>query len=310
MSEPIAFLNDRLVPFSQATLSVTDLGVVAGASVTEMIRTFRHVPFRLSDHLDRLFGSLELCGFLTKVDRALVESSIAEVVTHNSALIPVGHDLGIIVFVTAGQNLTYLGSSSRDSAAQGTVCVHTFPLPFELWAGKHSTGQHLASVSVEPLPSTSIPPQAKHRNRLHWFRADKEARSRFPAASSLLATTDGQITETSSGNFFITNDRTIRTALPELVLSGISQKVLRELATGLGFDWQESSISLDDLAKADEALTSSTTYCLLPVTRFNDRPVGSGHPGPVFRELMAAWSDLVGVDIVRQAAEAARERCG
>ena len=126
MSEPIAFLNDRLVPFSQATLSVTDLGVVAGASVTEMIRTFRHVPFRLSDHLDRLFGSLELCGFLTKVDRALVESSIAEVVTHNSALIPVGHDLGIIVFVTAGQNLTYLGSSSRDSAAQGTVCVHNF----------------------------------------------------------------------------------------------------------------------------------------------------------------------------------------
>lgn len=86
--------------------------------------------------------------------------------------------------------------------------------------------------------------------------------------------------------------------------------VLRELAVGVGFAWQETAITFDDLINADEALTSSTTYCLLPVTRFNDQPIGSGQPGPVYRELISAWSDLVGVDIVRQAAEAAQERCG
>jgi branched-chain amino acid aminotransferase len=310
MTEPIAFLNGQTVPLSQAAVSVTDLGVVAGASITEMIRTFQRTPFRLSNHLDRLFASLELCEFPTRVDRQSLETNLLKVVEHNAALIPATHDLGIIIFVTAGQNLTYLGAACREAASQGTVCVHTFSLPFELWARKQTDGQHLASVNVLPLPCEAVPPQAKHRNRLHWLRADKEASSQFPTASALLATSDGRITETGSGNFFIVKGRTIHTPPPELVLGGISQMVLRELAVGVGFAWQETAITFDDLINADEALTSSTTYCLLPVTRFNDQPIGSGQPGPVYRELISAWSDLVGVDIVRQAAEAAQERCG
>ncbi len=86
--------------------------------------------------------------------------------------------------------------------------------------------------------------------------------------------------------------------------------VLHEIATSLGFTWEESALSFDDLRDADEAMTSSTTCCLLPVTRFNDQPIGNGQAGPVFQELISAWSDLVGVDIVGQAAQAAQERCG
>ena len=310
MPEPIAFLNGQLVPFSQAAVPVTDLGVVAGASVTEMVRTFGHIPFRLSDHVDRLFGSLSLCGFSTGVSRKQLEDAVGQIVEHNAPLIPATHDLGIIIFVSAGQNLTYLGEAGRAAASQGTVCVHSFPLPFELWAEKQTAGQHLASVDVLPLPNESVPPQAKHRNRLHWFRADKEARSRFPTASSLLATPDGLITETAAGNFYAVQGRTILTPTPELVLGGISQLVLREIAARLGITWEESALTFDDLLEADEAMTSSTTCCLLPVTKFNDQIIGSGQPGPVFTELITAWSDLVGVDIVRQAAQAAQERCG
>jgi branched-chain amino acid aminotransferase len=310
MTEPIAFLNGQIVPFSQAAVPVTDLAIVAGASVTEMIRTFRHVPFRLSDHLGRLAASVELCGFPTQVDRPQIEDAISQIVGHNAPLIPKTHDLGIIIFVSAGQNLTYLGAAGRDAASQGTVCIHSFALPFELWAEKLSKGQHLASVDVLPLPNESVPPQAKHRNRLHWFRADKEARSRFPTASSLLATSEGHITETAAGNFYLVKDRTIFTPGRELVLGGISQIVLREIAESLGFEWQETEITFSDLAQADEALTSSTAYCLLSVTKFNDQEIGDGQPGPVFQELITAWSDLVGIDIVRQAADPAQERCG
>ncbi|MGZ0170453.1 MAG: aminotransferase class IV [Planctomycetales bacterium] len=310
MPEPIAFLNGTIIPASRAAVPVTDLAVVTGASVTEMIRTFGHVPFRLGDHIDRLFRSLELCGFPTDVDRRQLEDAVAKIVEHNSAMIPKNHDLGIIIFVSAGQNLTYLGAAGRDEASQGTICVHSFPLPFELWAEKQTTGQHLASVGVQPLPNDSVPPRAKHRNRLHWFRADKEARRRFPTAASLLATSDGQITETAAGNFYIVKDRTILTPKPELVLGGISQMVLREIAADLGFAWQETDLRFDDLTQADEAMTSSTTCCMLPVTKFNEHSIGDGKPGPVFQESITAWSDLVGIDIVQQAAQAAQERCG
>ena len=56
-----------------------------------------------------------------------------------------------------------------------------------------------------------------------------------------------------------------------------------------------------DLYTADEAFFSSTPYCMLPVTTFDKRAIGDGKPGPVFKQLMSAWSERVGVDVVGQA---------
>ena len=57
-SDSIAYLNGRFVPESEASISIYDLAVVLGATVTEMTRTFNRKPFRLEDHLQRLFQSL------------------------------------------------------------------------------------------------------------------------------------------------------------------------------------------------------------------------------------------------------------
>ena len=40
---------------------------------------------------------------------------------------------------------------------------------------------------------------------------------------------------------------------------------------------------------------------MLPVTTFDKRAIGDGKPGPVFIQLMSAWSEKVGVDVVGQA---------
>ena len=45
------------MPYAQAAVPVWDLGVVAGASVSEMARTYAHKPFRLPQHLDRLLNA-------------------------------------------------------------------------------------------------------------------------------------------------------------------------------------------------------------------------------------------------------------
>ena len=63
MSEPLAWINGTLQSFSQTGLPVWDLGVVAGAAVTEMARTYQHRPFRLEQHIDRLTSSLTALGF-------------------------------------------------------------------------------------------------------------------------------------------------------------------------------------------------------------------------------------------------------
>lgn len=308
MPVPIAWMNGELIDATRAAVPVGDLGVVAGASVTEFLRTFRHKSFRLDEHLARLMTSLNLLEFSTQIDAATLREAIGTVVSHNCQLIPENHELGLIAFVTAGQNLTYLGAAGRDQISQGTVCVHSFPLPFELWAHRYQEGQHLATVSVPPLPSSGVDPRAKHRNRIHWLRADREARGRFEDSSSILTTDDGFLTETSSGNVFVINGDTLKTPKAELVLGGISREALIEIASDLGMTVEQADLTTEDLVAADEVLTTSTPYCVVPVTKFNGQPIGSGLPGPQFRRLIAAWSESVGVDIVQQAEQVAAER--
>jgi branched-subunit amino acid aminotransferase/4-amino-4-deoxychorismate lyase len=299
MSEPIAYLNGQFLPVSQASLSVFDLGVVAGASVTEMVRTFRHQPFRLPQHLDRLEHSLSVLSIQPAVTRSELDSICQHVVSENSRLIPAEHDLGLIVFVTTGQNLTYLGRAGMQYARTPSVCVHTFPLPFEFWADKYETGLHLVTTSIKSIPDDVIDPTIKHRNRLHWHLADLAAKRIDPAAMALLTDHEGFLTETATGNLSVLEGTTILT--PELhVLKGISRDVLDELASSLGLTMAHTRLTAEDLARSNEAFLTSTPHCLLPVTRFNNQSIGSGQPGPVFQRLIDAFSNLVRVDIVNQ----------
>jgi branched-chain amino acid aminotransferase len=52
------YLNDRLIPESAAHLSIWDRGFTLGDAVYDALRTFGHRPFRLQDHLLRLYRSL------------------------------------------------------------------------------------------------------------------------------------------------------------------------------------------------------------------------------------------------------------
>ena len=58
MDERIVYLNGVFVPESQAKVSVLDSGFNAGDGVYDVTRTFRHKPFKLREHTERLFRSL------------------------------------------------------------------------------------------------------------------------------------------------------------------------------------------------------------------------------------------------------------
>ncbi len=308
MTEPIAYLNGQFVPISQAALSVFDSGVVSGASVTEMVRTFRHVPFRLKEHLVRLKHSLDVLKINPSLTSDEINALCQQVIAKNVSLIPPDHDLGLIVFVTTGQNLTYLGRAGAKIAKTPSVCVHTFPLPFELWADKYDTGLHLVTTSVRSVPNDVIDSSVKHRSRLHWHLAELEAKQIDPVAMALLLDQEGCVTETGTGNLCVVEGETILT--PERhVLKGVSRDVVAELAASLGLVFGHTRLTEEDLSRANEAFLTSTPHCLQPVTRFNQQSIGNGKPGPVFQRLISAWSKLVGVDIVEQMRQGAKTRC-
>jgi branched-chain amino acid aminotransferase len=298
MTEPLVYLNGRLMPAAQAHLPIWDAGIVQGATVTEMTRTFRKRPFRLGDHLDRLFHALHVTGMDIGLSRAELTDISLELLDHNARLLSEDAELGLIHFVTAGEYAVYaLGRPPRPTP---TLCVHTFALPFARWADKLKTGTHLITPSIRQVPSQCWPPSMKCRSRMHYYLAEKEVHLIDPEASALLLDLDGDVTETSSGNFLMVERGILISPPLEYTLPGISRALVVELAAELEIPFAERNIPAPTAERADEAFLSSTSYCLMPVTKINDSIIGDGRPGAVYRRLLAAWSQRVGLDIEGQ----------
>lgn len=297
VNEPLAYLHPRFLPQSEARLPLSDLGL-QGMAVTETIRTFGHRPFRLDDHLWRLVQSLELACLSLPLSFGELQSMAGMLVNANASLMRDDAELGLTIFVTAGPNSTYGDNTAAARDPQPTLGIHTWRLPVERWARRCLSGQHLVTPAVRQVAAATLDPRIKSRSRLHWHVADCQAREIDSQAAAILLDAEGRLTETATANFFIVRGGAILTPRTGTTLAGVSQGVVRELAKQGDIEYVEADIRPEDVLEADEAFTSSTPYCLMPVVRFNGRPVGDGLVGPVFSRLVGAWSRLVDVDLM------------
>ena len=298
MKQPLAFWNGRFVPARSVGISLVDTGFVLGVAVAEQVRTFGGKLFHLDDHLARLARALDLIGVDPGMDRPRLAEAAYELVRHNHALLAPGDDLGLSIVVTPGLYRPYAGAGP----SQPTVCLHTYPLPFGLWARKYREGQALVVSRVQQIPAACWPPELKCRSRMHYYLADREADRRDPGARAVLLDAQGFVTEASTANLLMVRTGEGLVGPPRgTVLPGITEAVVRQLADTLGISSTYRHLAPADVASADEILLTSTPWCLLPATRFDGRPVGAGVPGPVFQRLLSAWNELVGLDIVAQA---------
>lgn len=293
MSQPIAYLNGRFIPEDQLSVAPYDLGFMWGVTVAEQFRTFRGELFLAKQHLDRLRVGLDC----VQVD-ALVESLervARELVAHNWQLLGDEADLGVTIFVTPGHAKTY----DPDGHAQPTVGVHTYPLPFSLWADKYETGQRCGVSSVRQVPTTSWPRAVKARSRLHYYLADQEVGERFPGARAILLDEHDNVNEASTANvvLHLPNEGLVSPPLED-ILPGVSLRYVAVLAKELGIPFVHRTTAAHELELADEILLTSTPFCLLPVSQLGNRTLTSRQQ---FEALLSRWSETVGVDIPQQA---------
>ncbi len=293
----IAWLDGATIPRRELSIPVGDAGFVLGATVTEQLRTFAGKLFLPDRHALRFRESLRIAGLDAGPLVEAAFAAAADVAAHNHALSPAGCDLGVVVFATPGD----LPAQHEGRRSPPRVAVHTFPLAFSLWARSYDEGVALRSVPVMQVPSTSWPLALKCRSRMHYHLADQTAAAAEPGARAILCHADGRVSETSTANVAIVRQGDILTPPPSDALAGISLGYARELALAHRIGWAERSLSLADLAAADEILLTSTPNCLLPATRLDGHPVGNGRPGGVYRRVLDAWNEAVGIDIARQA---------
>jgi len=300
MTEPLVYLKDRLLPASQAHINIYDLGIVLGATFTEMSRTFHQELFRAEEHVDRLLRSLKYGGIAISQTRDELLAITRELAAANARLLDADAELAVAHFVTPGENLVYAGSAGGGVAMTPTVCIHSFPLPFHLWRHLFTEGAHVVTPGIRHIPPQCLDPKTKNRSRLHWWLADQQTRLVDPKAISLLLDLDGNITECAGSNFVIIKNSTIFSPTSRNILRGLSLETVCELAPQVGLKVVEKDIQPYDVITADEAWLTTTPYCMAPCTKINGIPIGNGQPGPLFQKMLTAWSERVGLDIATQ----------
>jgi branched-chain amino acid aminotransferase len=300
-AEPQVYIWGRFVPASQAHLKIFDLGVIMGATCTDMTRTYNHTPYRLEDHVDRLCRSCKYTEIPPPIDRQEIVRVSRELIEHNASLIEVHEDLGMVHFITPGESPIYAGSAGLPADAPPTFVIHTFPLPFEKWRHYYTEGCHVVTPSIRHVPPQCVDPKIKCRSRMHWWLADRQTHRVDPKAVSLCLDLEGNVAETAGSNFLIVRDGVVISPSRRNILWGVSLQTVAELCAELGVDFIERDIQTYDVVNADEAFLTSTPYGVAPATRINGIPIGSGQPdGPIFKQLADAWSQRVGLDVVQQ----------
>ena len=261
----------------------------------DVARTFNGKSFRMKEHLDRLYRSLKYVRLDPGLSQEEFSDISEEALERNEPLREEVGDYTVRQFVTRGP-----GAWTHD-AGPPAVCVMVTPISFKRFASHYNDGAPSVIARTRSFSTESLDPKVKHYSRMNFNLAELEAHDVDPNAWPILTDIDGNLTEGTGYNMFLVTDGVIRTPGDRSILQGVSRGMVFDLADQLNMPIVEEDLQPYDLYTADEAFFSGTSPCVLPVTSADKRDIGDGNPGPITQQLLAAWSERVGIDIVGQA---------
>lgn len=282
----LVWLNGELCALEEAKTSVADHAHLYGDGIFEGIRIYDGKVFKLDEHLDRLYHGIRMLGYQMPQTQEELRGIILDVCA--KAAIPSGY---IRLNVTRGTGLG-LDPKHIDPRCNVMVMVSTLALyPPEAYAN----GLDVITTSVRVIPADSLDPRLKCIGRYASnILAKMEANARG-AGEGLMLNHQGHIAECTGDNLFVVQGRRIGTPHPACgILKGITRDTVMSLARAKGFEVTEDILTPFDVFSADEAFLTGTAAEVIPMVSLDGKPIGTGRPGPVTQELMAAYKAETG----------------
>lgn len=298
----VVYFNGQFLPAAEARVSIYDSALVMGDMAYEVTRTCRGRPFRLRDHIERLFHTLRVLHIDPGLDGGQFEQVTLETLRRNAATEPDDMDWNIIHNVSRGPAAAFSDAFSPEER-RPTVLISCRPLAVKLaaLAPLYDRGVDLLVPEQRSLPGDLLDASLKTRSRLHYQLANLQAEARTPGAWAVLLDPDGYLTECTSGNLFLVRDGRLLTPAARNLLPGITRGVVFELAERLGISAGEADLTVADAQAADELFVTSTTIGILHARMWEGRPIGNGGAGPMTHRLRRELTHDVGLDFVEQA---------
>ena len=308
MSGRLVYMNGEFVPEEDARISIYDSALMFGDMVFEMTRSFNKQQFKLREHLERLYSGLKILRIPVQMSIEEMEQACLQTIEQNDPIFAPHDEHRLMINVSRGPLGIY--APIFGGKMKPTVVIADFPLKWTVAGMARFFDKGINSVipSQRAIPATLMDPKIKNRSRMWYQMANIEvAQVEGDNNWALLIDPDGYIAEGTGDNFFMIKNGCLMTPEGRNILRGISRSYVMELADQLNLECRECNIEPFDLYEADEAFLTATPFCILPTTHLNGVPIGSGQMGPITQQLLDQWSKNVGLDIVQQIRDYAKE---
>lgn len=279
-NDSLVYLNGELVRLGDAKISVLDRGFIFGDGIYEVVPVYNGRPFRIHEHLARLDRSLKKVRIDTGKSKAEWEHLLLDMLERSGT-----GDCMIYLQITRGVAKREHGFPTEPCEPTIFCMVSPFARP-----DAHKREDGMSAVSMPDL---------------RWLRCDIKSVSLLgnvlakqfatdAGADEVIQFRDGHLSEGSSCNIWVVKDGVLRAPLrDEFILEGIRYAFIQELAEEARIPFEARVILEHEVENADELMLSSATKEILPITRYNGHPVGTGKPGPIYTRLRAGYDAAI-----------------
>jgi branched-chain amino acid aminotransferase len=264
-------INGKILPGQQASIPVSELGVLRGYAIFDFCRTAHGKPFLLEKHLVRFRRSAALMDLPLNYTDEEITKAVYDTLEHSG-------------LQEAGIRLLLTGGFTPDS--------FTFTEPTLIITAEHlamAPGKELQTgVKLMSHAYLRETPEIKTTNYVQALRLRHQLQQQ--QAYDILYHHKGNILELTRSNFFLVKGQTVITP-SENILKGITRRTILDLAQ-TEYTVEERLVAWHELAEADEAFLTGTNKRLVPVVQVGNQQIGNGKPGKVTLRLYELFTEF------------------
>jgi branched-chain amino acid aminotransferase len=278
------WMNGKLVSAAEASVNVFDHGLLYGDGVFEGIRVYNGKVFERIAHLRRLYDSANAIRLQIPYDIKQLSDALDETLKAND-LLEAGKESYIRLLVTRGVGV--LGISPMRTWKPMVIIIAA---RIEMYSKEmYENGMAVIISSYTRNHPNAMPPRIKSLNYLNNILGKIEAHD-AGVGEAIMLNHMGFVGEATGDNVFIVRDGQILTPhTASGLLAGITRATVIRLARQEGIELEEKNLERMDLYSCDEMFLTGTGAELIPVTRIDNRTIGTGRPGPITKKLMELY---------------------
>ncbi len=282
---PYIWIDGKMLPKSQATVSVFDHGLLYGDGCFEGIRVYKGRIFKAGAHMRRIYRNAERLRMKMPWSPDECVAAMRECITANEL-----SDGYIRLLFTRGVGTLGLDPRKCPRPSMIIIADQIALYPAELY----EKGMKVVVAKRPRTPTVCLDPTMKSLNYLNNILAKCEAID-AGCHEAIMLSLDGYVGECTGDNLFIVKGGEVFTSPLEVgMLDGITREfVMTRLCPAAGVKCSEKKLRIEDVYAADEVFLTGTAAEMIAVTQVGDRKIGAAVEGPVTKKLRAEFRKVV-----------------